>query len=71
MLNKKKSKNEKEKISKRKIIIISIFAIILISSIAYLIYHFYTQWKSKSQMEQLANFMENVSNEDKVLQRGK
>lgn len=61
---KKKSRHSKEESSKKKIVIIGIFSVILLTSIIYLIYYFYGQWRSNSQMEELAEFMENVSNEE-------
>lgn len=62
--NKEKYFKDKEKVhegrkqkANGKLIAIIILSVILIASIAYLIYYVYTQWQNKKMMEDLANFV--------------
>lgn len=55
--DKEKTHEGRKKKINGKLIAIIILSVILIASIAYLIYYVYTQWQNKKMMEDLANFV--------------
>ena len=66
-----KGKHEtNRKINKKlRILLITFFSIIFISSIGYMILHFYTQWINKKDMEELSNWI-NVNNTTENIENG-